>query len=117
MSSYPQNCIWSPYGENHRSAPAEAVWESFKLHARMSLTSHINKIETDTADTLDRAVAELSFTEQGCAAYTTPATASALKLQTRVVTQLQYEKARQIVFCKKKKRRRCSRMGKRLANS
>lgn len=74
------------------------VWESFKLHARMSLVSCINRIKVDSADTFDKATAELVLTEQRYVAGPTPEKASALKLQKRVETQLQFEKARQKLF-------------------
>lgn len=48
--------------------------------------------------TFDRAATELASTEQEFATNPTPATAAQLKMQSRVVIQLQYTKARQKLF-------------------
>lgn len=95
---------WKTYfSTNDKSAPVESIWESFKLHARMQLTSRINRIKSDSTGALDKAVTELSLTEQTYVNDPSPINASTLKLQTRVVTQLQYEKARQKLFFAKQK--------------
>lgn len=36
------------FRENDHSAPVAAVWESFKLHGRMSLTARINRMKKRT---------------------------------------------------------------------
>lgn len=79
------------------------VWESFKLHVRMILTSQINKHKADSAAALDRALCDLSASEQLYVASPFPAGADLLKLQTKVVDHLHYEAARRILFFAKQK--------------
>lgn len=86
------------FAENDHSASPSAVWDSFKLFARTSLISHINRLKADFAGAFDKAVAELSSTEQEYVTNPYPAKADLLKLQTRVVNQLQFERARQKLF-------------------
>lgn len=58
------SCSWTNYfTENARSTSPDMVWESFKLHARMILTSRINRFKTDSVATLDSALSDLSATE------------------------------------------------------
>lgn len=95
---------WKLYfSENYQIASIAAIWDSFKVYARTSLISHINKIKTDSTGAFDRAVAGLASTEQEYATNPIPATAAQLKLQSRVVTQLQFTKARQKLFFTKQK--------------
>ena len=95
---------WKSYFEtNTGSASAETVWESFKLHARMSLISRINKIKSDSAEVSDKAMLDLSLADRRYATDPTPEAAAALKLQTRVVNQLQFEQARRKLFFAKQK--------------
>lgn len=80
--------------------PLRQYGTPFKLFARTSLISYINRSKADSADAFDKAVAELTSTEQEYAYTPSPATADLLKLKTRhltekVVNQLQFERARQ----------------------
>lgn len=60
----------------------------------MSLISHVNRIKADSAEALNKAEAELSLAEQRYVADPALTKANTLQLQTRVVNQLQFEKAR-----------------------
>lgn len=96
---------WKQYFlENERSASPSVVWEMFKVHVRATMISSINKLKADSAAAIDKAMAELSSSEHAYAQNPKPALAAALlKLQTRVVNQLQYGKARQRLFFSRQK--------------
>lgn len=87
--------------ENDQSASPLVFWETFKLDVHCTLTSYINRLKAYSAATIDRAMAELSSSEQSYARDPTPTLAASLKLQNRVVNQLQYERARQKLFFSK----------------
>ena len=95
---------WRTYfSENDGSASPDIVWEAFKLHARMTLTSCINRLKANSSAALDGAMQGLSSSEQGYVANPSPAGAAQLRLQTRVVNQLQHETARKnLFFCQTK---------------
>lgn len=86
------------FTDNEHSAPAPVVWDTFKLHVRAVLTSRINQIKTNSAEALDKAIIELSSSEQAYIADPSITNANTLKLQTRVVSQIQYVKAKQKLF-------------------
>lgn len=94
---------WKAYFAQYDHSPPLAVWDSFKLYARTSLILHINKIKADPAGAFEKAVTELSSTKQEYVTDPSPAKANLFKLQTRVVTQLQFEKIRRKQFFTKQK--------------
>lgn len=69
-----------------------------KLHACLTLTSCINRLKANSAAALDWAMRDLSSSEQGYISDISPAGAAQLRLQTRVVNQLQHERARRELF-------------------
>lgn len=93
---------WTHFFQNNvDSASMLAVWDAFKLHVRMTLTSHINKIKNDSMVAIEKAVKELHISEQTYMTDPSVTNANTLKLQMRLVSQMQYGKAKQkIVFHK-----------------
>lgn len=91
------------FTENAGSASPDMVWESFKLHARMILTSRINRFKADSIAVLDGPLSDLSTSEQLYVADPSSARADHLRLQNRVIDQLQYEAARRKLFFAKQK--------------
>lgn len=73
------------FARNVDSSSTAIVWESFKLHACMVLTSRINQFKAKTAAHLNKALGDLSTSEQSYIADLSPSKADLLKLQIRVV--------------------------------
>lgn len=96
--------IWEHYfTENDQTASFSAIWDSFKIYIRTTISSLINKIKADSADTFNRAVTELNTTEQEYASNPNLDIANRLKMQSRIVNQIQFSKARQKLFFTKQK--------------
>lgn len=89
--------------ENTSTASFPIVWETFKIHARATLITRINKIKANSSDIYERAETEFSRIEHIYQNDPSQANASHLKLQSRIMNQLQYEKARQKLFFAKQK--------------
>lgn len=80
------NMQWSRYFYNNDNfASPLAVWESFKIHVRATLISHINKLKSTSEVAFEQALSALCSTVRQYAADPSPAHAAALKLQTRLV--------------------------------
>lgn len=65
---------------------------------RATLISRINRLKTITAEKADKVLEELSLAERQYETDPSPDKASHLKLQSRVVNQLQYKMSRRKLF-------------------
>lgn len=74
------------------------VWEAFKLHARSILSRRINRLKASSTLLLRQASEKLVSIMNEFALKPTPSNVLTLKLQTRIVDQLHYEKAKQKHF-------------------
>lgn len=74
------------------------VWEAFKLHVRTILSSRINRLKASSKARLKQVSEQLDIDTREFSLDPTLAKASLLKLQTRVLDQLLFEKANQKLF-------------------
>lgn len=74
------------------------IWEAFKLHVRTILSSRINRLKASSKLVIQQASEKLDLITSGFQADPTQDKATELKLQTRLLDQLQFEKAKQKLF-------------------
>lgn len=86
------------FNTNRGTASIGLIWEAFKLHFRSTLSRHINRLKASSKLLLQRASDRLVFVTNEFLSDPTPINASTPKLQTRIVDQLHYEKAKQKHF-------------------
>lgn len=101
--------------ENVDSAPVSTVWDAFKIHSRSTLIMHIAKLKSTSEVALAQAITNLSSAEKTFTKEPSTSRATNLKLQTRVVEQLHYKKAKRKLFFHKQKYEHGERAGKLLA--
>lgn len=91
------------FNTNRGTAPVDMVWETFKLHVRATLSARINRLKASSKVLISQATEKLDSIANDFRMDPTPAKASALKLQTRMVDQLHFEKAKQKLFFSKQR--------------
>lgn len=79
------------------------IWESFKLHVKMLLSTRISRYKLSSKSALRQAEARLDSLEQAFRLNPSVDTVLSVKVQSRLVNTLHFEKAKQkIFFCKKR---------------
>lgn len=93
---------WGQFlADNDGSAPPHVVWDAFKLYVKSTLVTRINSLKRASAADLEKVIEDLTRAEQECLHNPSPERAATLKLHSRAVTQMQYEKSkRKLFFCK-----------------
>lgn len=86
---------------NQKSASVGSIWESFKQHARMILSSRINRHKASYKIVLQQAEECPSTLEQVFITDPSAANASLVRLQSRLTDQLYFEKAKWNLFFSK----------------
>lgn len=90
---------WGNYFHiNEGSASVQVVWEAFKKHARMILTNRINNLKRGSESAIIKAEESLRDAEKTFLEAPTADRADNLKLCSRVLTQLHYEKSKRKLF-------------------
>lgn len=101
---------------NEGTSTPQIVWDTFKLHARMTLTTRINKIKRTSAQAIDKATEDLITAGREYLGDPTIEKANAIKLRSRVVDLMHYEKSkRKLFFHRQKSFEHGERAGKLLA--
>lgn len=85
------------------SASAGNVWDAFKLHARMILSTHINRHKATSKVLLRQSEDHLHMLEQTFQSDPTAANATLVRAQSRLTEQLHVEKAKQGIFFNKQR--------------
>lgn len=88
---------------NEGSASPQIVLETFKKHARMTLTAHINKLKHTSEAAITAANESLLSAEKAFTEDPTPDKVNNLKLCSRATDQLLYEKSKRKLFFSKTK--------------
>lgn len=95
---------WSFYFQsNQGSASLRMVWEAFKSHARLTLSTHINRHKASSNNILQQAEEHLGSLEQAFLANPTPTNSTQLRLQSRLTDHLHFEKAKKGIFFSKQR--------------
>lgn len=95
---------WTQFFEtNEGTASPQIVWEAFKKHARMTLTTHINKLKQSSGAAITAATKSLLSAEKAFTEDPTPEKANNLKLCSRATDQLLYEKSKRKLFFQKQR--------------
>lgn len=99
---------------NRNSAPFEVVWDSFKSHAHMTLAQRITKYKKNSSHALKQAEQALTVIEREFSSNPTHFNADQLKQQTRIVSNMHFEKAERNIFYAKQRLYECGERAGRL---
>lgn len=95
---------WEQYlAINEGTATPQLVWDAFKIHARMTLTMRINKIKCTSAQAIDKVTEDLITAEREYLGDPTIEKANAIKLRSRIVDLMHYEKSKRKIFFHRQK--------------